>query len=179
MPLVSVILDARTAGAKLPRSLSIFRQAAKCRRGGCELLIMDDTGDHRLPALAQRHQASLLNCNSVPLGRRLNAAVNSSRGEILLFPGTGTPRMAEWLEQRLTEEELGGRWDAAVLSLRAQGWLWRWRLLQRFSPLDTFWITRAWFERIGGFDHQLERDALPDLLDRLQACGARVTIEKA
>lgn len=179
MTLSSVLFDARTAGAKLPRNLVIFEQAARRWQGGYELLVVDDTGDRRLPALAQRHQATLLSCSSATLGSRLNAAVRASRGEILLFPGLGDRRVAAWLSQRLIDVELDSRWDAAVLPVRRHSWIRWWWLLQGPSPRDTFLVARPWFERIGGFDPQLGNDALPDLLERLRACQARVSIEIA
>ncbi|MGR2740610.1 hypothetical protein ACUY1T_19360 [Billgrantia sp. Q4P2] len=179
MTLSSVIFDARAAGAKLPRNLVIFEQAARRWQGGYELLLVDDTGDRRLPALAQRHQATLLSCSSSTLGSRLNAAVRASRGEVLLFPGLGDRRVADWLSQRLIDVELDSHWDAAVLPVRRHSWIRWWWLLQGPSPCDTFLVARPWFERIGGFDPQLGSDALPDLLERLRACQARVSIETA
>ncbi|MGR4066560.1 hypothetical protein [Billgrantia sp. C5P2] len=179
MSLASVIFDARTAGARLPRSLVIFEQAARRWQGGHELLLVDDTGDRRLPSLAQRHQAVLLSCGSASLGSRFNAAVGASRGDILLFPGQEDRRAADWLSHRLADVELAGDWDAAVLPMRRHSWLRWWGLLQRLSPMDTYWVARSWFDRIGGFDPQLGSDALPDLLERLRACQARVSIEVA
>ncbi|QTP57538.1 hypothetical protein HNO53_01625 [Billgrantia antri] len=177
MTLASVIFDARAAGAKLPRSLVLFEQAARHWQGGYELLLVDDTGDRRLPDLAQRYQAILISCGSATLGSRFNAAVAASRGNVLLFPGLGDRRAANWLSHRLIDLELANGWDAAVLPVQRHSWLRWWWLLQRPSPLDTFWVAREWFERIGGFDPQLGSDALPDLLERLRACQARVSIE--
>ncbi|MGQ4878301.1 hypothetical protein ACOJCM_06975 [Billgrantia sp. LNSP4103-1] len=175
MTLPSVFLDARTAGAQLPHNLLSLGQAARQWQGGYELLLVDDTGDRRLPDLARRHQAILLPCSAPTLGRRLNAAVGASHGEVLMFPGLGACHAIDWLSQRMAEFELGRKWDAAVSPLyrqrRTRRW-WSW--LHKTSPRDTFWVAREWFERIGGFDPQLGCDALPDLLERLRACQARV-----
>ncbi|MCE8016904.1 hypothetical protein HOP62_12575 [Halomonas sp. MCCC 1A17488] len=181
MPLASVIFDARAAGAKLPRSMVLFEQAARRWQGGYELLLVDDTGDRRLPDLAQRYQVMLVSCSAANLGSRFNAAVRVSRGDVLLFPGLGDRRAVDWLSLRLIDLDLEPEsgWDAAVLPVRRHSWLRWWWLLQRPSPLDTFWVARDWFERIGGFDPQLGSDALPDLLERLRACQARVSIETA
>lgn len=180
MSLPSVILDARTAGAQLPRSLVTLEQAAGQWLGGYELLLVDDTGDRRLPDLARRHQAILLSCSAPNLGYRLNAAVDASHGDVLLFPGLGARRAVDWLGHRVAEGEMGRQWDAAVLPLNHQGRMMRWWSgLHRTSPRDTFWVAREWFERIGGFDPQLGSDALPDLLERLRACQARVAIDSA
>jgi hypothetical protein len=178
MPLPSVIFDARTAGAKLPRHLSAFEQAARHWQSGYELLVVDDTGDRRLPPLALRHQAMLLSCSEAALGGRLNSAVGASHGEVLLFPGLGDRRVPAWLGHRLAIAESERGWDAAILPVQYPGWLRRWwASLYRSSPRDTYWVARDWFERIGGFDPQLGSDALPDLLERLRACQARVAIE--
>ncbi len=180
MLLSSVLLDARTAGAQLPRHLAMLQRASKQWYGSHELLVVDDTGDARLPALTRRHEAMLIHCSGVSLGSRLNVAVAVSRGDVLLFPGLGPRRAVDWLSHRLRTADEAGAWDAAVLRTPRQGRLrhW-WHRLQRTSPQDTFWVARDWFERIGGLDPKLDAEALPELLHRLRACQARVTIESA
>ncbi|OUE40047.1 hypothetical protein BZY95_14965 [Billgrantia desiderata SP1] len=171
MPTYSVILDARTAGAQLPRTLVAFDRAAGSWKDAHELLLVDDTGDRRLPDLAQRHHATLLPCTAATQGARLNAAVGASHGELLLFPGLVNRRVIDWLP----EVEAERTWDAAVLPVQRQGRLLRWwNWLQRAASEDTYWVERAWFELIGGFDPQLDGDAPTDLLARLRACGARI-----
>ncbi|MCE8014187.1 hypothetical protein [Billgrantia desiderata] len=175
MPTYSVILDARTAGARLPRNLVAFDRAAENWKYAHELLLVDDTGDRRLSDLAQRHQATLLPCTAITQGARLNAAVAASHGELLLFPGLIDRRATEWLGDWLPEVEAKRTWDAAVLPVHRHGRLlhwWSW--MRRAAPGDTYWVERAWFELIGGFDPQLDGDAPTDLLARLRACGARI-----
>jgi hypothetical protein len=175
MPTYSAILDARTAGAQLPRNLVAFDRAAGNWKDTHELLLVDDTGDRRLPDLARRHRAALLPCTAPTQGARLNAAVDASRGELLLFPGLVDQRAAKWLSDWLLEVEVKSTWDAAVLPLHRHGRLLRWwSWMQRAASGDTFWVARGWFELIGGFDPQLDSEAPADLLDRLRACGARI-----
>ncbi|MCC5882274.1 MAG: hypothetical protein JJU25_06495 [Halomonas sp.] len=175
MPLASVFIDARSAGAKLPRHLVTVEQAASKWKGSHEVLLVDDTGDRRLPPLAHRHQARLLSTTSPLLGSRLNAAVAASQGERLLFPGTLTRDELVWLGESLSADERGLLCDAAVMRRKRRGRLQRWwSWLTRATTRDTFWVARDWFERIGGFDPQLDSEALSDLLERLRACGANV-----
>ncbi|MCE8004498.1 hypothetical protein [Billgrantia ethanolica] len=175
MPTYSVILDARTAGAQLPRSLVILERVTGNWKEAHELLLVDDTGDRRLPDLARRHRATLLPCIAPTQGARLNAAVDASHGELLLFPGLVDRRVLEWLSDWLPEVEAERTWDVAVLPVHRDGRLLRWwGWMQRTASGVTFWVDRTWFELIGGFDPQLDSEAPADLLDRLRACGARL-----
>lgn len=181
----SILLDARSFGAQLPRQLDSLHRVMRYGEGKHELLVADDSGDHRLPGLACRFGVTLVSCRPCPLGERLNVAVAASHGELLLFPGLGQGGFPRWLSSQLGV--LGRQeWDAVVLQARRQSALMRlmrlMRLLSRLhraSPTDTFCVTRDWFDRIGGFDPVLEHDALPELIERLQACQARVSIERA
>lgn len=175
----SILFDARTFGAQLPRHLGATQRTTRSRKGRHELLVVDDTGDHRLPGLASRFDVTLVSSPSCPLGERLNVAVAASHGELLLFPGLDQGGLHRWLANQLGD--LGGQeWDAVVLQARRQSALLRLLgRLHRASPTDTFCVTRGWFDRIGGFDPVLEHDALPELIERLQACQARVSIERA
>ena len=177
---ISLILDARTAGSQLPRTLHILGQVARHWPGGHELLLVDDTDSGRMVALAQRYHAIRIQCTAPTLGCRFNAAVAASQGRVLLFPGRVDRRFSVWLSPRLAMVESERQWDVAVLSARPPRRLVRWlSWLHRASPRDTYWVAREWFERIGGFDPQLDDDALPDLLERMRACQARVSVESA
>ncbi|PMR77111.1 hypothetical protein [Billgrantia endophytica] len=176
--LISVLLDARSSGAQLPRQLSSLHKASQSWKG-YELLIVDDTLDGRLPALASRYGVRLLPCAPAPLGNRMNTAVGASQGDLLLFPGLVARRSYHWLDDMISDVKHGA-WDVAILPARRQSVLFRlWGLLLRVSPTDTFCVTRDWFERIGGFDPGLEAEAVPELLERLHACQARVLVGSA
>ncbi len=173
----SILFDARSSGAQLPRHLSALKRDARYREGKRELLLVDDTGDQRLPGLASRFGVTLVPCRRCPLGERLNVAVAASQGELLLFPGGVLRGFHPWLDNQLSD--VGQQeWDAALLQVRRKSVLLRllnW--LYRSSPTDTFCVTRSWFERIGGFDPELEHEALPELIERLRACQARISVE--
>lgn len=175
----SVLLDARSFGAQLPRHLDALHRVMRYGGGKHEVLVVDDTGDRRLPGLACRFDVTLISSRPCPLGERLNLAVAASHGELLFFPGLGQGGFHRWLANQLGD--LGRQeWDAVVLQARRQGALLRLlSRLHRASPTDTFCVTRGWFDRIGGFDPVLEHGALPELIERLQACQARVSIERA
>ena len=175
----SILFDARSFGAQLPRQFGALQGVTDCGRGKHELLVVDDTGDRRLPGLASRYDITLVSCRCCPLGERLNIAVSASQCELLLFPGLVGYGFRPWLSHQINEV---GRqeWDAVVLRVQRQSALMQllsW--VQRTSPTDTYCVTRSWFERIGGFDPELEHDALPDLIERLRACQARISIKEA
>lgn len=177
---ISLFLDARTAGPQLPHMLHALERLARQWPGGYEFLLVDDTENDSLASLAQQYHATLVTSTASALGCRFNTAVTASQGRVLLFPGSVGQPLSTWLGRRLAMVEGEREWDVAVLLARPRRPMARWlRWRQRASPLDTFWVARAWFERIGGFDPQLDSEALPDLLERLRACQARVSIEVA
>lgn len=173
----SIIVDARSFGAQLPRHFSALQRATQDGEGKHELLVVDDTRERRLARLASRFDVTLVPCRRCPLGERLNVAVAASQGELLFFPGPVLRGLHPWLDNQVSS--LGRQeWDVAVLRARGQGVLLRLlSRLHRASPADTFCVTRGWFDRIGGFDPVLEHQALPELIERLRLCQARISIE--
>ncbi|MFY0991227.1 hypothetical protein [Halomonas sp. C05BenzN] len=170
----SIFLDARSTGAGLPRRLAVLREQLQRRDIRSELLLVDDTGDTRLPGLARRFDARLFPCSGEPLGSRLNAAVANSQGKLLVFPAPSHPLPGDWLACVAKPPEHRG-WDALVLPSRPRHPLLRlWQRLSRSPPADGLCVAREWFDRIGGFDPALGAAALPELLERLHACQARV-----
>lgn len=170
----SIFLDARSAGTGLPRRLAALQRLQQGRDSRIELLLVDDTADPRLPRLANRFGVRLLPCEDEPLGGRLNAAVARSQGTVLIFPAPALPIPTDWLAVVVDEFE-HRTWDVMVLPSRPHGTatrLWQW--LRRAPPADTLCVVREWFDRIGGFDPSLDTKALPELLERLRACQARV-----
>ncbi|WP_299312516.1 hypothetical protein [uncultured Halomonas sp.] len=170
-----ILIDARSAGARLPRQLAVMAPLAQAAGDVTfTLWVLDDTGDVRLPRIAQRFGARLVSTAPLPLGQRLNEAIASSNGDILVFPGIGNATGAEALA-RLAAEVAAGKLDAATLPTRHAGRLAR--LLARLRRLprgDGLCLSRNWFERIGGCDPELDERALGELLERLQACGVRI-----
>jgi hypothetical protein len=169
-----ILIDARSAGAHLPRQLAVV--APLCRRSPPDfsLTLVDDTGDARLPRIARRFGARLLSLPPTPLGHRLNEAIAQSSGEVLVFPAIGNAITAETLSQlaaRIVAHEL----DASALPTLPHGLLHRLLAhVRRLPSGDGLCLSRDWFERIGGCDPELDKEAIGELVERLRACGARV-----
>ncbi|WP_416138354.1 hypothetical protein ACM26W_18150 [Halomonas sp. HK25] len=169
-----ILIDARSAGSRLPRQLAVVTQLARADATPFSLQIIDDTGDPRLPRIAQRFGARLLGVPPAPLGQRLNDAIARSNGEVLIFPGIGNVTSAAALELLATEVATG-KFDAASLPTMHRGPLQRlmaW--IRRLPHGEGLCVSRSWFERIGGCDPGHDDGALEELLERLHACGARV-----
>lgn len=169
-----IILDARESGAGLASQLTALRPLIDQPDELIEILLVDDAADSRLPGMAHRSLARLLHCDKTPLGDRLNIAVSRGQGETLLFPAPRLTPSVDWFS-RATEAIQREEADCVVLARLATTPLKS--VLQRLrqdSPSSTLFLSRRWFERIGGCDPSLDRNTLPDLLDRLRACQARV-----
>ncbi|MFN2331831.1 MAG: hypothetical protein ABR580_08245 [Halomonas sp.] len=169
-----ILIDARSAGSHLPRQLAIVAPLARADAALFSLRIVDDTGDPRLPRIAQRYLARLISVSPAPLGQRLNDAIARCNGEVLIFPGIGNATSAEVLVQLANEVAEGG-FDAALLPTLHRGPLQR--LLARIRRLpqsEGLCLSHSWFERVGGCDPRHDDSALDELLERLRACGARV-----
>ncbi|MGJ7459104.1 hypothetical protein ACR80S_14855 [Halomonas sp. MA07-2] len=169
-----IFIDARSAGSRLPRQLAVVAPLASTDATPFALRIIDDTGDPRLPRIAQHFGARLLGVSPAPLGQRINDAIARSSGEVLVFPSIGNATSAEALEQ-LATEVAKGRFDAALMPTLHRGSLQRllaW--IRRLPHGEGLCLSRTWFERIGGCDAALDDAALDELLERLHACGARV-----
>ncbi|WP_163558997.1 glycosyltransferase family A protein [Halomonas sp. NO4] len=171
---LSLILDVRTAGHRLPRQLHALQRLARHLAEPIELLATDNTGDARLPRLMQRYGARLLPCQGTPLGDRLNTAVARSQGSVLVFPAPDLRLPHHWLA-RAAERIAHQQGDVMIFASRSLGPLDRLRRrLQGQPPTETLCVARPWFERIGGFDPALDLDAVTNLLERLRACQARI-----
>ncbi|MFO7647742.1 hypothetical protein [Halomonas campaniensis] len=169
-----ILIDARTSGARLPRQLAALAGGDDDTRPRFNLVVADDTGDPRLPAIARRYGALRVPCPAGPLGARLNAAVLHCSGVVVLIPvAKRTP--PRHILIGLASGIIAQTHDAVLLpagsSGRLAGLLAR---LRRSPSCDALCLSREWFERIGGFDPELEASALPELVERLRACGARV-----
>lgn len=174
MIVCSILLDARSMGARLPRRLAALRPLRQRHDLHTEVLVADDTDDPRLLRLANRHDARIVPTEGTPLGDRFNTAFTHSHGEALLFPAGWLTIPASWLETALADIE-HHRQDAVVLTASSPNTLNRlWQRLRHRTPADTLCISRIWFERIGGCDPALDLEALSDLIERLRACPARI-----
>ncbi|MEQ5803473.1 hypothetical protein [Halomonas sp. H10-9-1] len=167
----TLLIDARSAGARLPRELALA--ASLVADQAFELIVVDDTRDPRVAAIARRHGARHLRLPGTLLGERLATAIPKTTGAVLMFPVLGCLTATRTLIQ-LARRVGAGEVDAVVLPSSTPGLFTR--LLGRRKP-DTaagICLARHWYERIGGCDPGLDHDALADLLERLRHCGAHL-----
>jgi hypothetical protein len=169
------IVDASVTGALLPRHLRAIRQTGLADLSP-PVIVTGTTVDPRLSTLEQRYQVHCLITPSLPLGARINQAAHVSQANWLLIAMQQQPLEAKcW---GLFFPQLGACTldvffigsDFPRLSERL-----RKRLLGAATTVPPYIaIRRAWLERIGGLDPELDTPALTDLLQRLYACPTRL-----
>ncbi|MGM0914627.1 MAG: hypothetical protein ACQEXC_11785 [Pseudomonadota bacterium] len=172
-PSGTLLIDARSAGARLPRELALVASLAADQ--SFELVVVDDTQDPRVIGIARRYGARHLRLPGAPLGERLATAIPKTSGSLLVFPVLGSLSSTHSLLQ-LAQRVSVGEVDAVILPGSMPGLFAR--LLGRRKPATTAGIclARHWYERLGGCDPGLDRDALNDLVARLRHCGARLEL---
>nr|WP_298250402.1 hypothetical protein [uncultured Halomonas sp.] len=170
-PTGALLIDARSAGARLPRELALV--APLVAEQAFELVVIDDTQDTRVAGIARRHGARHVSMPNAPLGKRLGITIPSTTGSVLVFPALGCLASARTLLD-LARRVSDGEVDALALSGNPPSLLAR--VLGRKQPdaAAGICLARHWYERLGGCDPLLDRDALDDLIGRLRLCGARL-----
>jgi len=175
MTVCSILLDARTAGASLPRRLAALTPLQQRCDLHTEVMLAIHNETPQLRRLARKYDVRLIVTAGTPLGDRLNTAMAHSQGKAMLFPAWRHAIPADWLIATLADIARC-RMDAAVLTASPPTRMRRlWQRVRHQMPADTLCVSRDWFERIGGCDPTLDLDALPDLIGRLRACQARIT----
>ena len=170
----SVVIDFRRGYSRAERCLATLESLAEQLDGGVERWLSVDRPRLSLGKLAERYGARTLTLPGVARGARLNAAANCSHGEVLVFIESTSELSEQWLHEIDQTLRLQA-WDALVLV--AERWpvsAWLSRIGRSRLHIQAFVVQRAWFERLGGFDPELDGRAERDLLGRLQACHARV-----
>lgn len=173
---VCFIVDAMVTGAMLPRHLKSIRDSGVADH----LLPILVTSIHphaRFNAIEQRYRTHCLITPTLPLGARLNKAAFTSQAEWLIIALQKKPLSAGlWgsLYPQLNTYTL----DALFIGLEQPTLLTR--ILRRYLASAQLLppyiaIRRTWFERLGGFDPELDDEgALDDFLQRLHACPTRL-----
>ncbi|MFD2191560.1 hypothetical protein [Pistricoccus aurantiacus] len=171
-----VIIDAHLLEPRLLRCLAMVRRVFRSHASQVELNLVAKTRSDELEKISRYFNARLEIINQPTAGARLNTAARGTTQELLVFPGhCGRFKKNALVRYRELFKERG--WDAAVLSPQEKGLFERFNRLwlrQDSQPLSTLCVSREWFERIGGFDAQLDASAYQDLLSRLLACNAHV-----
>ncbi|MDR5897382.1 hypothetical protein QC823_00015 [Halomonas vilamensis] len=171
---VCFIIDALVTGAQLPRHLANIRSPYN-ELANAPIVITAQQPDPRLARLQYHYQAQCLMMPALTLGARFN--------------GTVAKLKAEWLIIALQKKPLPpGAWagltsklDAHVVDailIKGSTSALPIRLLQRLltstQALPPYLVIhRSWLERLGGFDPELDSDAISDFFHRLNACPTR------
>ncbi|WP_431024634.1 hypothetical protein [Halomonas sp. H5] len=165
-----IIIDACLMATWLPRQLPGLRHLHRQHVGQLDIHVVSESNQPRLRALSRRFGLALEVVPEPTAGARGNRVVQSTQGDLLLFPSPQYGLPPQWLARLAT---LPDDWDALLFTPPADAW----RPLQRFwrTPVTgTLCVRRDWFERLGGFDPTLDSEAPQDLLARLRACHARI-----
>nr|WP_290826988.1 hypothetical protein [Halomonas sp.] len=173
---VCFVVDAMVTGAMLPRHLKSIRESGVADHL-LPILVTGTQPNARLASIEQRYHTHCLITPARPLGERLNKAAFHNQAEWLIIALQKQPLPASmWapVYQQLTTYSL----DALIIGL-ARPTLSeriRQRLLASALLLPPYIaVRRAWFERLGGFDPDLDdTSALLDFLQRLHACSTRM-----
>lgn len=176
MGLVCFIVDAMVTGEMLPRHLKSIRKSGIADHL-LPILVTATQAQERLSAIEQRYHTHSLITPARPLGARLNKAASTSQAEWLIIALQKKPLPSNlWgaLYPQLNAYPL----DALIIGLTQPSLPER--ILRRllasaliFPPYIA--VRRAWLERLGGFDPELDDDsAIDDFLQRLHACPTRL-----
>lgn len=173
---VCFIVDAIVTGEMLPRHLKSIRESGVANHL-LPILVTATQAQERLIAIEQRYHTRSLITPAQPLGARLNKAASVSQTEWLIIALQKKPLPADiWgaLYPQLNTQTL----DALIIGLTQLSLPER--ILRRllanaliFPPYIA--VRRAWLERLGGFDPELDDDsAIDDFLQRLHTCPTRL-----
>ncbi|WP_386081670.1 glycosyltransferase family A protein [Vreelandella sp. F11] len=173
---VCFIVDAMVTGEMLPRHLKSIRESGVADHL-LPILVTATQAQERLSAIEQRYHAHSLITPARPLGARLNKAAFASQAEWLIIALQKKPLSADlWgaLYPQLNTYTL----DALIIGFTRP--TLSERILRRllasaliFPPYIA--VRRAWLERLGGFDPELDdNNAIDDFLQRLHACPTRL-----
>jgi glycosyltransferase involved in cell wall biosynthesis len=189
VPLVSVIVPARNASAKVPRFLdAIKRQTVPM--SDYELLIVDDhSSDETARIVRESEPATLLSLSShggAYVAR--NRGIDAARAKILAFTDADCIPAADWLERGIAaldsgeadliagqiEVPLGERPSAAQL-VDFSSWYDQEDFAARgAAATGNLWIRREVLSKIGGFDENLMSGGDMDLTERAVGHGYKL-----
>ncbi|MBT2774114.1 glycosyltransferase family 2 protein [Halomonas sp. ISL-60] len=173
---VCFIVDAMVTGEMLPRHLKSIRESGVADHL-LPILVTATHAQERLSAIEQRYHTHSLITPVRPLGARLNKAASASQAEWLIIALQKKPLPSDlWgaLYPQLNTYSL----DALIIGFTQPSLPER--ILRRllvsaliFPPYIA--VRRAWLERLGGFDPELDDSrAIDDFLQRLHAFPTRL-----
>lgn len=173
---VCFIVDAMVTGAMLPRHLKSIRESGMADHL-LPILVTGTQAHARLSSIEQRYHTHCIITPVLPLGARLNKAAFASQAEWLIIALQKQPLPASLWGSLYTQLNTYAL-DALMIGLAPPTFSERIlrRLLASALLLPPYIaVKRAWFERLGGFDPELDDDsAIDDFLQRLYACPTRL-----
>lgn len=167
-----VIIDTRRGYARLGRCLRAIATAVTNDQGSVDIILVADRVRSRLVTLADQHGASIIKLPAGPRGQRYNTIANSVQTEALVFIDATAEVPPGWFMH--IEDALHDHWNAVILTTQSRFPPWLARFYHPAGRTLALAIKRTWFERVGGFDPDLDNEAERDLVGRLMACHARV-----
>jgi hypothetical protein len=171
---VCFILDALVTGAQLPRHLANIRSPNN-EMANAPIVITALQPDPRSLRFQHYYHAQFLVTPTLTLGARFNCAIAKLKAEWLIIALQAKPLAPD------TWTGLTVKLDASVVDAMRIGLplpALPTRLLQHFlssaqAHPPYIVIHRRWLEKLGGFDPELDSDAINDFLYRLNACPTR------
>lgn len=177
MASVCFVIDTIITGALLPRHLNSIRKSY-ADDYLLPILVTSNRNDARLASIERRYKARCLVMHaSLPLGARLNKAVLASQAEWLIIALQNQPLPAD-LWSAVYSQLDNSTLDALIIGIAPP--TFPERILQRLLASALLLppyiaVRRVWFERLGGFDPELESNsAIKDFVQRLHACPTRL-----
>lgn len=167
-----VIIDTRRGYSRLGRCLRAVAKAVANVRGSVDIILIADRVRSRLVTLAEQHAARIVKLPSGPRGQRYNTIANSVQAEALVFIDATAEIPPGWFVH--IEDALHDHWNAVTLTAESRVPAWLAHFYHPTGRTMALAIRRTWFERVGGFDPDLDHTAERDLAGRLLACHARV-----
>lgn len=167
-----VIIDTRRGYSRLGRCLRAIASAVTGIHGTIDIILVADRIRSRLVTLAEQYRARIVKLPAGPRGQRYNTIANSVQTETLIFIDATAEVPPGWLVH--VEDALQTHWNAVTLTTQSRFSTWLARFSYPAGRTMALAVKRAWFERVGGFDPDLDNAAERDLVSRLMACHAQV-----
>ncbi|KTT44407.1 glycosyl transferase family 2 [Pseudomonas oryzihabitans] len=181
---LSIVIPLYNEARHIERTLMAVAQAASRAKLQPEILVVDNGSSDSGPALAQALGAQVLDGRGLTIAGVRNLGARQARHAELAFLDADIEVPPDWLLIWQRERAAGA--DAFTLDCLAPSVApWYARAWQRRSlgsarrrwrawlPTPALCLSRAWFERVGGFDEQLNTGEDKDLGLRLHTLGAK------
>ncbi|MCB0323643.1 MAG: glycosyltransferase [Bdellovibrionales bacterium] len=180
-PFVSVIIPAFNEGKHLPSVLAAVQQQ-NYPRDRYEILLLDNDSTDNTPAIAQKLGIQVI-ATTGPVSAVRNTGVRTARGEVLAFLDADCLPAADWLGHGIESVTAEDCVTGAPYEVPPDGsWVERAWFVQKASGRTrvkhinggNIFITRALFDRIGGFNEHLRTGEDAEFCLRARRAGIPV-----